>query len=78
LRGETTLEEAGRRAVLATGQYAKRQATWLRHHPMTGNHGGFSIIIKQRFDEQFLESISPGIRDIICRPVDAAQHDVYE
>lgn len=34
LRGEITLEEAARRAVLATGQYAKRQATWFRHHPL--------------------------------------------
>jgi len=31
LRGELTLDEARRRAVLATGQYAKRQATWFRH-----------------------------------------------
>lgn len=30
LAGEITLTEAGRRAVLATGQYLKRQATWLR------------------------------------------------
>ena len=34
LRGETLLAEAGRRAVLATGQYTKRQATWFRHQPM--------------------------------------------
>ena len=32
LRGEITLAEAQRRAVLATGQYTKRQATWFRHH----------------------------------------------
>ncbi len=31
LQGELTLDEARRRAVLATGQYAKRQATWFRH-----------------------------------------------
>jgi tRNA dimethylallyltransferase len=31
LGGEWTLAEARRRAVLATGQYTKRQATWLRH-----------------------------------------------
>ncbi len=31
LRGEITLAEAERRAVLATGQYTKRQATWFRH-----------------------------------------------
>jgi tRNA dimethylallyltransferase len=34
LRGEITLEEAARRAILATGQYAKRQATWFRHHAL--------------------------------------------
>ncbi|MDF2763898.1 MAG: tRNA delta(2)-isopentenylpyrophosphate transferase [Rhodospirillales bacterium] len=31
LKGEIPLEEAARRAVLVTGQYAKRQFTWLRH-----------------------------------------------
>lgn len=31
LRGEISLAEAERRAVLATGQYTKRQATWFRH-----------------------------------------------
>ena len=34
LRGEITLAEAGRRAELVTGQYAKRQTTWFRHHPL--------------------------------------------
>jgi tRNA dimethylallyltransferase len=32
LRGTLSLEEAGRRTMLATGQYTKRQATWFRHH----------------------------------------------
>ncbi len=31
LAGALTLEEASRRAILLTGQYAKRQSTWLRH-----------------------------------------------
>ncbi len=31
LRGEISLDTARRRAELATGQYTKRQATWLRH-----------------------------------------------
>jgi tRNA dimethylallyltransferase len=35
LRGEITLAEAERRAVLATGQYTKRQATWFRHRHLT-------------------------------------------
>ena len=32
LRGAMSLEEAGRRTELVTGQYTKRQATWFRHH----------------------------------------------
>lgn len=31
LNGETTLDVATERAVLATGRYTKRQATWFRH-----------------------------------------------
>jgi tRNA dimethylallyltransferase len=34
LRGELSLEEAGRRTTLVTGQYTKRQATWFRHHAL--------------------------------------------
>jgi tRNA dimethylallyltransferase len=34
LRGETSLETAGRRTELVTGQYTKRQATWFRHHSL--------------------------------------------
>jgi len=32
LAGRMSLEDASRRAVLNTGQYTKRQATWFRHH----------------------------------------------
>ncbi len=34
LAGELSLQEAGRRAELVTGQYTKRQATWFRHHEL--------------------------------------------
>ena len=34
LRGEISIEEAARRARLVTGQYAKRQMTWFRHHAL--------------------------------------------
>jgi tRNA dimethylallyltransferase len=34
LRGTLALEAAGRRTELITGQYAKRQATWFRHHAL--------------------------------------------
>ena len=35
LAGRMSLEEARRRAVLNTGQYTKRQATWFRHHRLS-------------------------------------------
>jgi tRNA dimethylallyltransferase len=41
LNGTVSLEEAGRRIELVTGQYTKRQATWFRHHqlaPQTRMH----------------------------------------
>jgi tRNA dimethylallyltransferase len=34
LRGEITLEDAVARAILATHQYTKRQATWFRHQKL--------------------------------------------
>lgn len=34
IRDGMTLEAARDRAVLHTGQYTKRQATWFRHHPL--------------------------------------------
>ncbi|MBV8869517.1 MAG: tRNA (adenosine(37)-N6)-dimethylallyltransferase MiaA [Acetobacteraceae bacterium] len=78
LRGTISLEEAERRTVLATGQYAKRQATWLRHHLIAEEQEGSLIIANRRADEQFSESILPKIRGFICSAVDAAQHDVYQ
>ncbi len=34
LRGALTLDQAGERTRLVTGQYTKRQATWFRHHAL--------------------------------------------
>ncbi len=36
--GRMGLEEAGRRACLAMGQYTKRQATWFRNHDLGPTH----------------------------------------
>jgi tRNA dimethylallyltransferase len=38
LRGVLSLQEAGRRTELATGQYTRRQATWFRHHPLASEN----------------------------------------
>jgi tRNA dimethylallyltransferase len=57
LAGRMTLEAASARAVLVTGQYTKRQATWFRHHAlaMSGNEQ----VLLSRWGEsaQFLESL---------------------
>jgi tRNA dimethylallyltransferase len=47
LRGEISIEEAARRARLVTGQYAKRQATWFRHHALA--EAGAVHMIQARF-----------------------------
>lgn len=38
LRGALSLEQAGERVRLITGQYTKRQATWFRHHVLAPQH----------------------------------------
>jgi tRNA dimethylallyltransferase len=55
LRKEISIEEAARRARLVTGQYAKRQATWFRHHALA--NAGATHTIHARFADlaQFSE-----------------------
>jgi tRNA dimethylallyltransferase len=47
VRGDISIEEAARRARLVTGQYAKRQATWFRHHALA--EAGATHTIHARF-----------------------------
>jgi tRNA dimethylallyltransferase len=56
LREALSLEEAGRRATLAIGQYTKRQATWFRHHPLAAPSGAHIINARIEGVEQFSES----------------------
>jgi tRNA dimethylallyltransferase len=55
--GQMTLEEASARAILHTGQYTKRQATWFRHHALAGS--GKVKIINARWGkyEQYSQSL---------------------
>jgi tRNA dimethylallyltransferase len=55
LRGEISIEEAARRAVLVTQQYAKRQFTWLRHQ----------IEKDYVLEQQYSGSMSPAIANKI-------------
>jgi tRNA dimethylallyltransferase len=56
LRGEIGLEEAGRRACLAIGQYTKRQATWFRHQPLADVSDTHTIHARVAGRKQFSES----------------------
>ncbi|MFT8718106.1 tRNA (adenosine(37)-N6)-dimethylallyltransferase, partial [Acetobacter sp.] len=71
LRGEIDLPTASERAVLATGRYTKRQATWFGHHPLA--HPDDTVIIEKRFDpsEQFSERKITEIVSFIQKQVDA-------
>ncbi len=66
LRGDIALDEAGRRATLATGQYTKRQATWFRHHdlaPPARTHTIHARIAGQaQFSEQNFDDLITFVR----------------
>ncbi|HEY3845983.1 MAG TPA: tRNA (adenosine(37)-N6)-dimethylallyltransferase MiaA [Acetobacteraceae bacterium] len=59
LRNEITLEHAGRRTELITGQYTKRQATWFRHHALAARthtiHARFAGLAQ--FSERNIDEI---------------------
>lgn len=55
LRGTITLEEAGRRTELVTGQYTKRQATWFRHHVLAETSRAHTIHARFTALAQFSE-----------------------
>ncbi len=61
LRGELTLDAAGERTRLVTGQYTKRQATWFRHHALAPPERTHTIYARisamQQFSESFLADL---------------------
>jgi len=63
LRGELSLAEA--RAVLAIGRYAKRQATWFRHHKLAPDGRMHTIHARIADLEQFSERNAAEIFDFI-------------
>lgn len=67
LAGRITLDEAGRRACLAIGQYTKRQATWFRHRELAPCQ---THIINARITDpaQFSESHMPKILSFLKMP----------
>jgi tRNA dimethylallyltransferase len=61
LRGTLSLEEAGRRTELVTGQYTKRQATWFRHHDLADPADTEIITARFAEDTQFSERLTQRI-----------------
>jgi tRNA dimethylallyltransferase len=55
LRGEIPLDAGARHAVLATGRYTKRQATWFRHHALASPERVHTIHARVADLEQFSE-----------------------
>jgi tRNA dimethylallyltransferase len=68
LRGEIALEEAARRAILATGRYTKRQATWLRGRLFTETRPAHTIHARFTGHAQFSESLAREIDDFLRSP----------
>jgi tRNA dimethylallyltransferase len=65
LKGEIGLEEAARRAVLATHQYTKRQGTWFRHQRLVTDTAMHIIHTANGLDTQELESLLPELDNFI-------------
>ncbi|MBK1659847.1 tRNA (adenosine(37)-N6)-dimethylallyltransferase MiaA [Paracraurococcus ruber] len=61
LQGTMTLAAARERAVLNTGQYTKRQATWFRHHALAAPTHTHIIHARMEGVAQFQECIDPKI-----------------
>ncbi|MDP3418778.1 tRNA (adenosine(37)-N6)-dimethylallyltransferase MiaA [Falsiroseomonas sp.] len=72
LAGRMTLEAASERAILNTGQYTKRQATWFRHHRLAElTH---SIHARSNGLSQLSERVLDDLMMFVDPVVDAAQH----
>lgn len=67
LEGRLSLEDASRRAMLNTGQYTKRQATWFRHHALADVSATHMIHARIAGDAQFSESFSDEVFAFVDR-----------
>jgi tRNA dimethylallyltransferase len=67
LAGRMTVEEASRRAILHTGQYTKRQATWFRHHLLADASRTHTIHARIAGVAQLSESVQAEIFSFVDR-----------
>lgn len=68
LAGAISLEEALRRITLVTSQYAKRQATWLRHHALAPPARSLTISSRYAQFSQFSESDMGKLQNFLRDP----------
>lgn len=66
LRNDMALQAAARRATLVTGQYTKRQATWLRHQPLAPPQPTHMIYARYTGCTQFPKSLEASINHFLC------------
>ncbi|MBR0651396.1 tRNA (adenosine(37)-N6)-dimethylallyltransferase MiaA [Roseomonas terrae] len=67
LAGRMTAAAASERAILNTGQYTKRQATWFRHHALADVSRTHTIHARIAGDTQFSESLAADIFAFVDR-----------
>ena len=72
-RGECTLAQAAQRAVLATSQYTKRQATWFRHQPITTADHPHTIFARYSDPTQLSETWMAGMQQFLQPCIDLPQ-----
>jgi tRNA dimethylallyltransferase len=68
LRGEITLEAAAARAILATHQYTKRQATWFRHQKLVDTPAMQTIHARMGNSTQLSESFLANLVNFLKSP----------
>ncbi|WP_323989567.1 tRNA (adenosine(37)-N6)-dimethylallyltransferase MiaA [Nguyenibacter sp. L1] len=71
LHGEQTLEEAAHHAVLATGRYTRRQATWFAHHRLAADADSLVVAARMTGDAQQMERNDVDPISFILRRIDA-------
>jgi tRNA dimethylallyltransferase len=68
LHGVTTLQAAAAKAILATHQYTKRQATWFRHQKLVNTPAMQTIHARMGDSTQLSESFIADLVNFINSP----------
>ena len=78
LEGRATLQDAGRRTELVTGQYTKQQATWFRNRRIVDPADLHMIHARYTGLAQFSQSFGSALWSFINNPVDATAVECHQ